>query len=297
MGKNKFGFIIDSSIGVYGKDIVSSDTKQVFFDIIDKNGVQYVDDNTSLNSETILKAFDEGNFFKTSAVSPGKVMMALEELFDDYENVILFTASSGLSSFYSNSLFLEEEYKGKFFVVDTKEIGYAIKTMVEKAKEMLNNGEELETVLSFCRNYYKYNYTSFTCENWSPLVNSGRVPKSLSKFLNVLKTKPVINFDIKNRLGGIVKSFEKSVDKIFDQFKKAYGNEVFSNIEYVVFYNNKIENSKAEYIREKITKIFNISKDKIIEMFVPNIVLVYTANGSFGIHIRSKSIAKNREEE
>lgn len=296
MEKNKYGFIVDSSIGIFGNDIVSDDTKQVFFDIIDKNGVQYADDNTSLNSETILNAFDEGNYFKTSAVSPGKVMVALEELLETYEKVILFTASSGLSSFYANSLFLEEEYKNRFYVVDTKEIGYAIKTMVEKAKEMLSQGEDLDKVLDFCRNYYKYNYTSFTCENWSPLVNSGRVPKSLSKFLNVLKTKPVINFDVKNKLGGIVKNFEKSVDKIFDQFKKAYGNQVFSNAEYVVFYNNRIECSKAEYIKDKITNLFNISKDKIIEMFVPNIVLVYTANGSFGIHVRSKIIAKNREE-
>lgn len=296
MEKNKYGFIVDSSIGIFGNDIVSDDTKQVFFDIIDKNGVQYADDNTSLNSETILNAFDEGNYFKTSAVSPGKVMVALEELLETYEKVILFTASSGLSSFYANSLFLEEEYKNRFYVVDTKEIGYAIKTMVEKAKEMLSQGEDLDKVLDFCRNYYKYNYTSFTCENWSPLVNSGRVPKSLSKFLNVLKTKPVINFDVKNKLGGIVKNFEKSVDKIFDQFKKAYGNQVFSNAEYVVFYNNRIESSKAEYIKDKITNLFNISKDKIIEMFVPNIVLVYTANGSFGIHVRSKIIAKNREE-
>lgn len=297
MQKNKIGFIVDSAIGLYGKEIESKNVKLVTFNITDKNNVEYDDDNTKLNSEKILEEFNNGNSFKTSAVSPGKVMVAIEELLEDHDKVILFTASSGLSSFHDNILYLQDEYKDKLYVIDTKEVGYAIQKMFESVKEKINNGAEVEDILEYCKEYYKYNYTSFTCENWSSLVNSGRVPKSLSKVLNALKTRPVINFDVKNKLGGIVKSFEGAVEKILNQFKKVFGNDVFENTEYVVFYNNQIEESKAEYIRDKIAKTFKLSKDKIIEKFTPNIVLVYTANGSFGIHIRCKEKSKNREDD
>ncbi|MDE6894022.1 MAG: hypothetical protein K2J02_01430, partial [Malacoplasma sp.] len=59
--------------------------------------------------------------------------------------------------------------------------------------------------------------------------------------------------------------------------------------------NNRVDQQKAEYIRSKILKTFKISKDKLIEMFVPNLVLVYTANGSFGLHVKSKIKSKNRD--
>lgn len=296
MQKNKIGFIVDSAIGLYGKEIESDNVRQVTFNITDKNNVEYNDDNTVLNAERILEEFDKGNSFKTSAVSPGKVMVAVEELLEKNDKVIIFTASSGLSSFHDNILYFEEEYKDKVYVVDTKEIGYAIEVLFKSVKEKLENGEDFFEVLDYCKEFYKYNYTSFTCENWSSLVNSGRVPKSLSKFLNALKTRPVINFDVKNKLGGIVKSFESSVEKILNQFKKVFGNDVFSNVEYVVFYNNKIDETRASYIRNKINTVFSIPKEKIIEKFVPNLVLVYTANGSFGLHIRCKNKSKNRDE-
>ncbi|MDE6893934.1 MAG: DegV family protein, partial [Malacoplasma sp.] len=238
--KIKVGYIVDSSIGLYNEEITSDDTRQVFFNITDKNNVEYNDDNKTLTNEKILEEFDSGNSFKTSAVSPGKVIAEVEDLLENYDKIIIFTVSSGLSSYHNNIKYLEEEYKDKVYVVDTKEVGFAIKKLVESAKEKINNGEDFFEVLSYCRDYYKYNFTSFTCENWSPLVNSGRVPKSLSKILNALKTRPVINFDIKNKLGGIVKSFESSVEKIITQFKKIFGNEIFLNPDYVVFYNNRV---------------------------------------------------------
>ncbi|MCF0217820.1 MAG: DegV family protein [Malacoplasma sp.] len=297
MAQQKIGFIVDSSIGLFGDEILSDDTRQVFFNITDKNNVEYEDNNLILSREEILKQYLLGNQFKTSAVSPGKVEIVLEELLETYDKVILFTVSSGLSCFYDSVQYLLEDYKDRFYIVDTKEVGYSIATMLSAAKTMLNQGKDFFEVLEFCRNYYLYNFTSFTCENWSPLVNSGRVPALVSKFLNALKTRPIINFDIKNKLGGVVKSFEAAVEKIFNNFKKVFGPSIFKEQEYIVFYNNKIEESKAEYIRNKIVEKFNITKDKIIEMFVPNLVLIYTANGSFGLHIRGKTKASGRDKE
>ena len=119
MDKRRVAFIVDSSIGIFGEELEKRNIKQVFFGITDSKGNVYQDDNTILNTETILKKFDEGEIFKTSAVSPGPVMELTDELLKDNDDVVLFTVSSGLSSFYQNVKFLEEEYNGKFHVVDT----------------------------------------------------------------------------------------------------------------------------------------------------------------------------------
>ena len=294
MGKRKIAFIVDSSIGIFGEELEKKNIKQVFFGITDSKGNIYQDDNTILNTETILKKFDEGEIFKTSAVSPGPVMELTDELLKDNDDVVLFTVSSGLSSFYQNVKFLEEEYKGKFHVVDTKEVGYAIQQMIIKARKMLDDGVSLEEVLNFCNSYYLNDFTYFTCSSWTPLVKSGRAPAALSKVFNFLKTRPVISFYIKNKLGGIARSFESSLEKMISSFKKIFNNPSANDIEHFVFYNNRIEENKAQYIRDKIFSEFKLPKEKFIESYVPNLVLVYTANGSFGIHARC--LKKQRED-
>lgn len=300
MVKEKIGFIVDSSIGLFGNDIVSDDTKQVFFNVSDSDGVDYLDDNSVLTIDHIFKKFGEGKSFKTSAVSPGTVMVALEELFEKFDKVILFCISSGLSSFYDNIKFLEEEYKGKFFAIDTKEVGYAIKMIVNDAKKMAKEGKTVEEIIEHCSSFYKKDFTAFTCESWESLAQSGRAPKLLSKVLSTIHTRPVINFYIKNRLGGIAigkgeKGFQKALDKILEYFKKVFGNIPNDQIEYIVFYNNKIKETRAEFVRKKLSEIFKITKEKIIETLTPNLVLVYTGPESFGIHIRCKKEAIDRE--
>lgn len=300
MNKEKIAFIVDSSIGIFGQEIKFDNVRQVFFNIQDSKNNEYLDNNIDLNIESIISKFKDDETFKTSAVSPGHVMAAAEELFEKYEKIILITLSSGLSSFHDNIKFLEEEYKDKFFVVDSKELGAAYKDTFFKAKQMADDGKTVKEIIEFCENQYKNNFTAFTCESWEPLSKSGRAPKLLAKTLSTLHTRPVLNFYIKNRLAGIVlgkgeKGFMKSVEKMIENFKKTFSQNSTNDIDYVVFYNNKLENSKAEIVRKKIVELLNVTKEKIIETFTPSLVFVYTGIGSFGIHIKSKKEAVNRE--
>lgn len=301
MKKEKIAFIVDSSIGLYGSDIESENTKQVYFNVTNSKHENFLDDNSKLNLNYIFDSLSEGISFKTSAVSPGSVMVAIEELLEKkYEKIILLTISSGLSSFYDNIKFLEEEFKEQFYVVDTKEVGYAIKIILDNAKQMVENGCSITEILDYCSNFYKNDFTSFTCENWDSLANGGRAPKLLSKVLSTMHTRPVINFYIKNKLGGIVlgkgeKGFHKAFEKMIENFKKSFANTTKSSIDYIVFYNNNIKESRATYIKDKLCEIFEITKNKIIETFTPNLVLIYTGNESFGIHIRNKEEANHRE--
>ena len=300
MTNEKIGFIVDSSLGVLDDNINRDLVKQVYFNVLDSENNEYLDDNKCLPTETIINKLKNKVIFKTSAVSPGMVITAIEELLENVDKVILFTVSSGLSSLYNNVKFLEEEYKDKFFVVDTNEIGYGIKYMFNKAYEMAMDGKSAKDIIEFSRNYYRNNFTSFTCESWEPLSNSGRAPKLLSKFMNTIQSRPVIYFYKKNRLGGIAigkneKCYQKAIDKMFELFSKIFPNTNKDDIEHIVFYDNEVEVKKSQYIVENISKKFGVAKEKIVSSFAPNLVLIYTGVGSFGVHIRCKKEATNRE--
>lgn len=301
MDFKKVAYIVDSSIGLYDSNILSDNTKQVFFRISDSSGNEYLDDNKSLKPEYILEKLKENVIFKTSAVSPGLVLQELEGLLENYDRIILFTISSGISSFYENIKFLEEEFKDRFFVIDTKEIGHSIHFLLKEVKKQIEENKPFNEVIDFANNYYKKNITFFTCETWEPLAKSGRAPTLLAKAFDKINTKPIINFFIKNRLLTIAfgkgeKGFYKSIEKIIQYLKKIAFDLSENNIEYCVFYNNMLSKSRADYIRNNILyDIFKVAKNKIIESFVPNVVLVHTGYGSFGFNFRFKNKIKNRE--
>lgn len=300
MNKKRIGFIVDSAMGLFAEEIGYDNVRQVFFNITDSDNNQYLDNNESLKINDIIKKFESGKVFQTSAVSPGSVMATVEDMLDEYETVILLATSSGLSSFYDNVKFLEEEYKGKFFVVDTKEIGVALKDILDKAQEMEKNNESVESIIKFCSEAHKKNFTSFTCESWEHLSKSGRAPKLLSKVLSTIHTRPIINFYIKNRLGGIAlgkgdKGFMKSFEKMIEFFKKTFNHVNANDIENIYLYNNIVKENRIEMVKNKISETFNIAKEKIKDNFAPNIVFVYTGIGSFGIYIKCKKEATDRE--
>lgn len=289
MEKIKYGYIVDSAISMSDEELKELNISKVCFGITDSLNNEYEDDNKILTTDVIMSKLKEGIIFKSNAVSPGKVMVCLEDMIDKYENIILFTISSGLSSFYQNVQYLTDEYKGKFHIVDTGEIGYGIRNIVLESKKMLEKeNKSLEEVLRYARKQNKLNYTMFTCRSWEPLRKSGRAPAILAKTFDFFKTKPLIRFELKNKLGGIATSFKKQVAKMITTFFNTFKNISLSKIKTIVFYNNNVDEEEAKYIRDEIIKNFNIEKNKIIECFVPNLVLIYTSNQSFGIHIQTE---------
>lgn len=289
MNPEKIAFIVDSSFWIDDEYLKNNHMYRVHFNITDSSGNDYIDDNKNITTEFIIKQMNDGYFFKTNAVSPGSVIALLEKLFITYDKVICFTVSSGLSSYYNNILFLlnEPEFKNKLFIVDTKENSYSEFDLIDKSRKMIDNGELLENVIYFAKNYHLKSYSMFTCETWAALSKSGRVPKLLSTIFDKVGTRPLILFYEKNRLGGVSRSFEGAVAKMISEFKKIFHYSDPKEIEHIAFYNNFVEPSKVEYIKEQISRAFNIAKDTIIETRSPNIVIVYTAKGSFGINIKS----------
>lgn len=290
MSMKKYAFIVDSSVAYVDEIANNPDIYKVCFDITDSENKTYEDNEKDITANEIIEKFSRGILFKTNAVSPGKVMVLLEDLINQYENIFVFTISSGLSSYYDNVKYFEEEpeFKGKVHIIDTSEIGYGITQIVLESKRMLDDNVSIEQVIDYAKNAYKKNFTMLSCESWTPLAKSGRAPSAIAKLLNIAKTKPIIQFYVKNKLGGVAKSFESTIKKIIATFDKAFNSPRGPKIASVVFYNNNIDNDHAEFARKTLSNSLEFPINNIIENTSPNLVLVYTANKSFGIHIRVK---------
>lgn len=288
MGKIKYGYIVDSSITMSDEELKKLDIHKVCFGISDSKGNDYEDDNISLTKQDIINKQKEDIIFKSNAVSPGKVMVLLEDIADQYDKIILFTISEGLSSFYQNVQYLIDDYKDKLYIVDTGEIGYGIRNIVLESKRLLEEeNKPLEEVLEFARKQNQLNYTMFTCKSWEPLIKCGRAPAMIAKTFDFFKTKPLIRFELKNKLGGIATTFKKQVAKMIDTFFNVFKNIKPEKIKTIVFYNNEVDSESANYIRNEIAKKFNVDQSQIIEDYVPNLVLIYTAYQSFGLHVQT----------
>lgn len=289
MANNKYAYIVDSSICFTEKLAENKNVYKVCFDITDSLGNSYEDDSKNISPEKIMNDIENGIIFKSNAVSPGKVMILLEDLIEQYDKIILFTISSGLSSFNQNIQYLIDEYKSKFYVVDTGEIGLGITSIVLNTIDLLENkNENLDKVLEMASHQHEKHYTMFTCKNWEPLRKSGRAPSLIAKTFDLIKVKPLIKFDLKNKLDGITVTFKKQVSKMIDGFFNHFKNISIDRISKIVFYNNELKTKDADYVREEIVKAFNVEKKDIIETYVPNLVLIYTSKESFGIHIQIK---------
>lgn len=287
MTKEKIGIIVDSSIGIFDPKVLGENVRQVFFHISDCDGNQYLDDNQSLTREQIFAYLKKKKSFQTAGASVGSVIQMLEVMLPLYDKVIILTVSSGLSGFYKNIAYLEQKsaYANRVFIIDTREIGYPILVLVQKVQRMFASGEKFSDILAYCKNFHTHNFSAFSCKNWTNLKKGGRIHSAVYKVLNMVKACPLILFHYQNLLGAITYGFKNVVEKFFSCYKKSFPNCTSSDYSHVVFYNNNMPKQKADYFRNKISMILQVSKQKIIETFAPNCVLVHTDMQSFGLYV------------
>ncbi|MBC7073993.1 DegV family EDD domain-containing protein [Candidatus Parcubacteria bacterium] len=91
---------------------------------------------------------------KTSAPSPGDYLSAYKKLAKDFEKILVITLSSKLSAcfncaFQAKELFEEPE---KIFIFDSKQAVCGQGLLVLKAKEMIDQGKEIEEILPVLEN-------------------------------------------------------------------------------------------------------------------------------------------------
>ena len=134
----------------------------------------------------------DGVLPKTSAVSVGDFIAYFEGLLQEAEQVIHFTLSSGLSGTYQNVLLAAEEFPGRVFILDSKNLSTGEALSIIHAAELAKEGKTAEEIMAALPSYIDRVDASFVIESLEFLHKGGRCSALTALGANLLNIRPCI---------------------------------------------------------------------------------------------------------
>lgn len=160
---------------------------------------EYVD-QVDISSEEVLAKINEGHRPLTSQVNPDE----FEKLFRDLvqrDNEILYIAfSSALSGTYQSSkiardIVLEEFPDAKIEIIDSQCASYGLGSVVEQASDLVNAGEDFDTVIDKVNVMIGKVRHLFTVSDLNYLAKGGRLSKGQAFLGGILNIRPLLHVE------------------------------------------------------------------------------------------------------
>lgn len=149
------------------------------------------------------------------------------EIYEQYKGsqIINITMADGLSGTYQTAMAAREmmDHKNDITVVNSETLCGPHRYMVEEAKQMVDEGESLESILEFLEEA-KQNTGSFLIpQNFAFLKRGGRLTPMAAAFGGLLKLKPImIQTEDGKRLDkfGVGRTMTAAIDSIIKRLKR-----------------------------------------------------------------------------
>lgn len=192
------------------------------------NSELYFED-IDLTQEEFYKKLIEGADISTSMPAVGSVTDLWEDLLEDYEEVVYFPMSSGLSSSCETAMMLAQDYEGKVQVVNNQRISVTLRQTVLDAKELAEHGKSALEIKEYMEET-KFDSTIYiTVDTLKYLKKGGRITPAAAALGTLLKIKPVLTIQ-----GEKLDAFAKArtmkqakgimMEAIKNDFEKRFGN-------------------------------------------------------------------------
>ena len=235
------------------------DTMSCYINMGDKNYSDLID----VFPEDVFKFMDDtGSVAQTAAKSPALYSEFFGQFVSEYDAVIHFAVSSGISSIAQNAKAAALEYPGKVFVIDTLTLSNGIALLVKYAMKLIADGEtDAAKIVELVEQKIPKVQASFLLETLDCLYKGGRCSGMVYYAANLFKIKPVIHM---NDTGHMVvrEKHRGSQSKVLEPYIKTTF-ELFPNPEldqlYVVYtvYNEAVQKQILEIVA-KYHKFKNI---------------------------------------
>ncbi|MBO7702978.1 MAG: DegV family protein [Solobacterium sp.] len=148
-----------------------------------------------------------------------------KEAFEGADCVFAVTITSGLSGSYNAAvqgaeMFKEEYPDAKVRVIDSLATGGEMHLLIEKLKELMQQGLSFEEIEQKIDEYHQYTQLLFSLESVQNLAKNGRLPMAVAKIANLLNIrfigKPTENGTIKpvHNVRGAKKNISKIVEEM-----------------------------------------------------------------------------------
>ncbi len=163
-------------------------------------------EDVTLSREEFFEKLDSGIKVTTSQPAPTDVMKLWDEALAEYDEILYFPMSSGLSGSCQTAMMLADDkpYEGKVFVVDNGRISTPQHRSILDALEMIEEGysaAEIKKMLEAAKADMVIYIGVETLEN---LKNGGRITPSVAAIGTLLNIKPILKLDT-----GSLDSFKK----------------------------------------------------------------------------------------
>ncbi|MBE7021773.1 MAG: DegV family protein [Ruminococcaceae bacterium] len=156
-------------------------------------GSQSYRDGIEMTPDELYKKYEtEGILPKTSAVSIGDFIEYFGALLKEADQVIHFSLSSGLSCTYQNAVLAGQEFPGRVFVLDSKNLSTGQALSIIHAAELLAAGKTAEEIAEILPSYIERVDASFIIESLEFLHKGGRCSALTALGANLLGIKPCI---------------------------------------------------------------------------------------------------------
>lgn len=183
---------------------------------------EFVDD-INLDVDSMVDFFD-GYKNKSKTSCPNSTDWL--EAFGDADDIICITITSGLSGSYNSACAAKEIYeaenKGKrVCVIDSLSAGPELQLAIEKAEELIAQGEAYENICKTLKKYFQKTGLLFMLESLNNFAANGRVSPAVAKITGFLGIRVVGKASDKGELEPLNKcrGEARSLDMIMNHLK------------------------------------------------------------------------------
>lgn len=240
---------------------------------------------TELTEEKFYDYLKTDSHFPTSSQpAPTAFSDAFERLIKEgYEEVIVVTISSKISGTYQCAQMMAEEYADrlKIHVVDSMSSAAEMVRLVQYTASMIASGWNSEQILFSVEAFVKRMETTIVVNELDSLARGGRLSSGVAMVGNMLKIKPLLQFDqgeivLKEK----IRTEQRAIKRVFALLEE-YVERSSSDEKVLVgisegLYRNKAE-ELAEEIREKHPNV-----DVMISSFSP-VIATHLGERSLGV--------------
>jgi DegV family protein with EDD domain len=256
----KIAITAESTIDLTQDLLSKFDIKTIPFTVIlgDKD---YVDGE--ITPEDIFKFVGEtGVLPKTTALNEYEYEEFFKSVLTDYDAIIHFALSSGISSSYSHAVSASNNLQN-VYVIDSKSLSTGIALQAINARQLANDGLDIKDIIAKVEDRKDKVQASFVIERLDYLHKGGRCSGFKMLAANVLKIRPcivlkdgkMINDGSKNGKGSMpfaVKKYCEAVLNEFHDLDKTIAFITYSSAtpEMVAAAKNALENAGVKTIYE-----------------------------------------------
>lgn len=160
---------------------------------------EYVDQD-DISIEEVLEKINEGHRPLTSQVNPEEFESLFRKILEHDDEILYIAFSSALSGTYQSAtiardIVLEEFPDAKIEIIDSQSASYGLGAVVEEASDLVNAGEDFNTVIDKVHELLSKVRHLFTVSDLDYLAKGGRLSKGQAFLGGLLNIRPLLHVE------------------------------------------------------------------------------------------------------